>query len=441
MKNILLIGSGAREHAIARAIVRSAELSNLYCFGATVNPGIKQLCEDYQTGNICDIAEIAGFIAKENIDFAIVGPEAPLEKGIADALWAMGIPVIGPKQCLAQIETSKGFTRDLLKKYNIPGGPAYQSFTTLEGVADFLATWPSRYVIKADGLMGGKGVKVFGDHLQTDAEALAFCRSLVGQGLSFVLEEKLVGEEFSLISFSDGEHVVHTPVIQDHKRAFVGDVGPNTGGMGSYSDANHRLPFITQNDVAVAARLNESTIKALRAEYGEKYIGFLYGGFMATAKGVQLIEYNARLGDPEAMNILSILTSDFLEACLAMIQGELTPSHLQFAVKATVCKYAVPMGYPEDAVRGQLIDISNVHNKEQVYLAAVDETDDGLIETGSRTVAVVGIADTIADAEKIAEAEINRIQGPLFHREDIGTQALLSKRIVHMESLRTRVLS
>ncbi len=435
MKKILLMGSGAREHAIARAIKRSNHLTDLYCFGSTINPGIKGLCEDYYTGNLCDFEAIKTCLGPERIDFVIIGPEAPLAAGIADRFWENNIPVIGPKAVLAQIEASKGFTRNLWVEHGIKGSPAYSVFHSMDGVKDFLHAWKNQYVIKADGLMGGKGVKVFGEHLHHDSEAIVFCESLLSRGLSFVMEEKLEGEEFSLISFSDGTHLVHCPLVQDHKRAFVGDVGPNTGGMGSYSDADHGLPFISASEIAIAQSMNEKTIVALHEKYGERYIGFLYGGFMATQSGVKLIEYNARLGDPEAMNILSILEADFVELCMNMIEGTLAAYPIAFSKQATVCKYAVPLGYPDHPVTGERIDISMVKNHDHCYLAAVDETPEGLIETGSRTVAVVGIADSLCEAEKMAEAEINRVKGPLFHREDIGTTALIKKRIAHMKAV------
>jgi len=238
------------------------------------------------------------------------------------------------------------------------------------------------------------------------------------------------------MSFSDGHHLAHMPAVQDHKRAFVGDKGPNTGGMGSYSDANHLLPFLTAADIQQARNINTQTMRALRNECGEPYRGILYGGFMATKSGIKLIEYNARFGDPESMNVLAVLESDFVELCQAIINGNLAPARARFAHKATVCKYAVPEGYPDDPVKDKKIDISEISNKDQLYLGAVDEREDGLYETGSRAVAFVGIADTIAEAEQIAEAEIQKIKGPLFHREDIGTTALIKKRVKMMEKLK-----
>ncbi|TAN34259.1 amidophosphoribosyltransferase [Patescibacteria group bacterium] len=443
--DILIIGSGAREHAIARAVVRSPQKPRLFCFASSNNPGIRELSVGYAVGKITDPTAVINFAKENAIDIAIVGPEAPLASGVADALWAAGVACVGPKQKLARLETSKGFTRDLQAEFKIPGSPKYKKFSSLEGAKEFLSELGDLYVVKADGLMGGKGVKVAGDHLHTYEEALAYCQELLDSchsresgnpGAAFVIEEKLIGQEFSLMSFCDGEHLAHTPAVQDHKRAFDGDQGPNTGGMGSYSDADHKLPFLTDEDIWQAREINKKTAVALKAKFGEGYVGVLYGGFMATADGVKLIEYNARLADPEAMNILAVLESDFAALCQAIVGGNLRQEHALFANKATVCKYAVPEGYPDSPVKNQKIDTSGVADKNQLYLASVDARDDGLYELGSRAIAVVGVADTIAEAEKIAEAEVNNIKGPLFHRQDIGTPELINKRIQHMSFLR-----
>lgn len=434
--NILLIGSGAREHALARAVNRSPQSTMLYCIATSKNPGIQSLCAGYSVNDINDPMAVIEYSKSCQIDIAIIGPEAPLAAGVADALWEIGVACVGPKQKLAQIETSKAFTRDLLTKYNIPGGPLYRVFDSMDGVQDYLKELGDLYVVKYDGLMGGKGVKVAGDHLHSHRDAMNYCQELVDAGKSFVIEEKLIGEEFSLMSFSDGVHLAHMPPVQDHKRAFEGDTGPNTGGMGSYTDANHLLPFLVKSDIQAARAINIATIKALKQEFGEGYRGILYGGFIVTTVGVKLIEYNARFGDPEGMNVLAILESDFVAICQAIIEGDLTQNFAQFKKLATVCKYAVPDGYPNAPVKGQPIDISAIQNPEQLYLAAVDQRADGLYETGSRTAAVVGIADNLTEAEAIAQAEVERIAGPVFHRKDIGTAELVQKRVEHMSSLR-----
>lgn len=435
--NILIVGSGAREHAIAVALHRSPQQPHIYCCGTSINPGIKQMAFNYWVGDINDVDAVVQRAKEWQIGMAIIGPEAPLEKGLADALWRNAIPTIGPKKKLAQIETSKGFARDLMQKHHIAGLPRYKSFFDMMGVNEFLnELGEGNYVIKANGLMGGKGVKVAGDHLQSITEALAYCREILATGQTLVVEEKLIGQEFSLMCFCDGEHVMSMPIVQDHKRAFVDDKGPNTGGMGSYSDANHSLPFLTEDEVQAASEINQAMIKALTTELNEKYIGILYGSFIVTRQGVYVIEFNARFGDPEALNVLTILRSDFVAICQAMITGNLTQDLVFFAPLATVCKYAVPEGYPEAPVQDVAIEICAVKNKSHLYLSSVNAVDGKILATGSRTAAYVGVADTISAAEEISEKEVRGISGPLFHREDIGTDRLIQRRVDEMRRLR-----
>ena len=434
--NVLLIGSGAREHAIARAIDNSPKNSSLHCFASNINPGIADVCSGLILGNINDPKAVVGYAKETSSTLAIIGPENPLASGVADALWDVGIKVVGPKKDLAQVETSKAFTRDLLKEYNIPGGPHYQTFDSMAGVDDFLIELGENYVVKYDGLAGGKGVKVAGDHLQSHNDALAYCMELVDKGGEFVVEEKFIGQEFSLMSFCDGETLKHMPAVQDHKRAYEGDRGPNTGGMGTYSDADHSLPFLKDSDIQEAHTINISTAMALKDKFGEGYKGVLYGGFIATDSGVKLIEYNARFGDPEAMNVLPLLKSDFVDICVHIADGTLKNTDVQFQNKATVCKYAVPEGYPDNPVKGEPINVSSVENSGGLFYASVDIKNGSLVEAGSRTVAVVGIADSIVEAEAIAEKEVSSVSGPLFHRSDIGTETVIQDRIDHMNSLR-----
>lgn len=434
--NVLIIGSGAREHAIARAIDSSQKNSSLHCFASNINPGISDVCSGLILGNINDPKAVVGYAKETSSTLAIIGPENPLASGVADALWDAGIKVVGPKKDLAQVETSKAFTRDLLKEYNIPGGPHYQTFDSMAGVDDFLTELGENYVVKYDGLAGGKGVKVAGDHLQSHNDALAYCMELVDKGGEFVIEEKFIGQEFSLMSFCDGETLKHMPAVQDHKRAYEGDTGPNTGGMGTYSDADHSLPFLKDSDIQEAYTINIATAMALKDKFGEGYKGVLYGGFIATDSGVKLIEYNARFGDPEAMNVLPLLKSDFVDICMHIADGTLKNTDVQFQNKATVCKYAVPEGYPDNPVKGEPINVSSVKNSDGLFYASVDIKNGLLVEAGSRTVAVVGIADSIVEAEAIAEKEVSSVSGPLFHRSDIGTATVIQDRIDHMNSLR-----
>jgi phosphoribosylamine--glycine ligase len=438
-ETILILGSGAREHAIATALTRSSQKPTLLCFGSTRNPGIKKLCRAYQAGKITDTAAIVDFGKRQGTTLAIIGPEAPLEAGVADALWDAGIPTVGPKKTLARVESSKAFTRDLLAKYNIPGNPFFRRFVSLAGVEDVLSRYPDRHVIKDDGLAGGKGVKVFGDHLSSLADSLAFCRELTDRKHPFVIEEKLEGEEFSLLSFCDGKTLRHMPAVQDHKRAYEGDTGPNTGGMGTYTDADHKLPFLTDADIEAARAINEKVALALAAECGQPYQGILYGGFMATADGVRLIEYNARFGDPEALNLLTLLESDFVAICRAIADQTLETVPVSFARRASVCKYIVPEGYPDNPRAGDQIKLPvNVPPNVSLYLAAVDGTEENLIATGSRTLGILALGDTVEAAEKLCRTVALQVPGRFFHRADIGTPDLVSRRVAHMNMLRRR---
>ena len=436
-ERILIIGSGAREHAVAVALARSPQHPQLLCFGTARNPGIETVCTAYQTGSVTDVAAIMTFAAETKPTLAIIGPEAPLAAGVADALWAAGIPVVGPTKNLARIESSKAFTRELLAKHNIPGNPFFRRFTSMTGVAQVLLQYPDNHVIKDDGLAGGKGVKVFGDHLHSIAHSTSFCRELVEHNHPFVVEEKLEGEEFSLLSFCDGQTLRHMPAVQDHKRAYNNDQGPNTGGMGSYSDTDHKLPFLTEADIAAAQSINERVVSALKDECGAPYQGILYGGFMATATGVKLIEYNARFGDPECLNILTLLQTDFVEICRAIADRTLAALTVTFAPSASVCKYVVPDGYPDGPRTGDPVELPTTLPKGvTLYLGSVDSRDGTLIATGSRTIGIVALADTITTAESLCEQVATQIPGPFFHRTDIGTPTLLNRRIDHMRQLR-----
>jgi len=435
MTNILLIGSGAREHAIAEAIVRSPQKPKLFSYMKANNPGIAKLSEQVQIGKYNNLEEIENFAKSNAIELAVVGPEDPLSNGVVDSLEQIGIPTVGPKKELAKLETSKSFTRLLTKKYNIPGMPQFKVFESLEGVREFIQELNPNIVIKPDGLTGGKGVMVQGDHFQTEEEAYRYCEDVLKQHKALVIEEKLVGEEFSLQSFTDGKSLFDCPPVQDHKRAYVDDKGPNTGGMGSYSTGK-LLPFMTQQDLEEAHTITDEMREAIFKECGELYKGVMYGGFICTKDGVKLIEYNARLGDPEAMNVLPIMNNDFIEVLKAITDGTLHKVRPDFKEESTVCKYAVPEGYPTDPVKDQKLFLGEVPSNVKVYYASVDRKDEDLYMSSSRAVAFVGIAPDIEQAQVIAEDGVCSAQGPIFHREDIGTKELIQKRIDHMKELK-----
>jgi len=420
----LLLGQGAREHCIAEALN-----SELYSFMKTRNPGIMKFSKEYVISDL-DLEKLGKFAKRINPDFAFIGPEGPLEKGVVDHLKSLEIKCFGPTKNLARIETSKAFMRELMEKYKIDGSPESKVFSSMEGIEGYIRDI-NDFVVKPDGLTGGKGVKVSGEHLKSIEEALEYSKELLRSHDFVVIEERLDGEEFSLQCISDGKHLAATIPVQDHKRAYEDDQGPNTGGMGSYSMNDHLLPFLKKKDVEKGEKITQNIMKALYKETGEYYKGVLYGGFILTKKGVKLLEYNARFGDPEVMNILPILKNNFAEICSDTVNQNL--KKIEFEKKATVCKYVVPKGYPINPLPGKL-DIPETETK--VYYASVDLREDGLYMTRSRAAAFVGIANTIEDAEKIAQNAVEKVKGNVFYRKDIGTEKLLRKRVEHMKNMR-----
>jgi len=438
--HVLLIGNGAREHAMAEAIMRSKRNPLLFSYMKANNPGIAALSGRTRIGNYSDFKTIVEFAQESKIDFAVIGPEDPLNNGVVDALAAAGFPSVGPTKSLARLETSKSFTRNLVSKYSIPGNPRFKVFTSMDGVDEFLNSLDG-IVLKPDGLTGGKGVLVQGDHFTTKEEALKICSQILQDSSSVIAEEKFDGEEFSLQCLCDGKTVVGTPLVQDHKRRFDGDRGPNTGGMGSYSLPDHSMPFLKPSDIEEGLEITRQVAAALLKETGHPYKGVMYGGFIATKNGAKLLEYNARFGDPEAMNILPLLKTDFVEVCQHIIDGTLDRIKIEFEPKATVCKYVVPKGYglpadhPDAASSKAKIEVGDV-GKARLYYSSVDKKEDGLYLSSSRAIGIVGIADTLEAARKIAEEGVKAVKGPVAYRKDIGTDALIQKRIEHMKKIR-----
>ena len=437
----LIVGKSARVDVIATQLKASEREIELNAFSEVNNPGLLKRCKRVQLGITDDLPSVRRFASAVQPDFAIIGPEEPLAAGIVDMLRDdLNIQCIGPTKSLARIESSKSFTRELLRKHNIIGNPEFTVVREAYELEKALQKYDG-FVIKPDGLTGGKGVKVQGEHFETHAEAYEYCREIIAEQ-PVVIEEKLVGEEFSLQSFCDGRSIVHMVPVQDHKRAFEGDRGPNTGGMGSYSCADHSLPFLDHEIHEEAKRINEATVQALQEEVGEPYKGILYGGFMVTRDGLRLIEYNARFGDPEVMNTMAVLSTDFLEICEAIVHGNLDTLTVTSKKKATVCKYVVPDWYPGAAKKAS-VDISKVPEESEnrrMYFGAVNYDGEEYILTGSRAIAFVGIGDDLEMAQRIAEEAANSVTGPVRHRSDIGTAELIEKRIEHMKKLKSQAI-
>jgi phosphoribosylamine--glycine ligase len=433
------VGKDARTDAMAAACRAGASAVELFALSGLAVPGLLGKCEEVRIGSLTDIAWLAEATREIAPDLVIVGPEEALEAGYVDCVEEMGIPAFGPPRRLAAIESSKSWARALLDSHGIPGNPAYRTFETSAGLRAYMEELGS-FVVKPDGLTAGKGVRVFGEHLHTIEEAFGYATDVLAAHPKVQIEERLEGEEFSLQTITDGESVIHCPLVQDHKRAFEGDEGPNTGGMGSYSCADFSLPFLGDADVLQAHTISEKVIEALGRETGQPYRGVLYGGFMATADGLRLIEYNARFGDPEAMNVLPILDADFVEICAAAATGNLGEVSWSFRPKATVCKYVVPEGYPERSPRVELGTRPEPRKGDRLawYWAACEQDGDDVYMTSSRTGAFVGIGDSLSEAEAEAEAAARALEEscPVRHRRDIGSEGLVRRRVEHMQALR-----
>ncbi|MDY3201892.1 phosphoribosylamine--glycine ligase [Methanocorpusculum sp. GPch4] len=428
---ILVAGGGGREHAICLALTKNANVE-LYSVMGKKNPGIAKIARETLIHAETDVPAVRAFAKEHNIQYAFIGPEAPLEAGLADALTKEGIGCVGPVKAAARIETDKGFCRELMNKHGIDGCPAYKLCKTPEEAAAFIRQYPGDLAVKPTGLTGGKGVKVMGEQVDREG-AVEYAMTLKDQVI--ILEERLLGEEFTLMAFTDGKTLVPMPLVQDHKRAFEGDVGPNTGGMGSYSLEDHTFPFVTETDYARALSIMQATVNALAKE-GSPYKGILYGQFMNTKTGPKVIEFNARFGDPEAMNVLTILNSDLFTIAEHIISGTLSAEDVSFEKKATVCKYLVPTGYPDKPHAGDVITPGPAENTI-LYYANVELENSVLKTLTSRTMAYVGVGAGLAEAEKYAEAACRNVTGNVRYRSDIGTETLFAKRIAHMKELRS----
>ena len=426
---ILVVGGGGREHAIACALARNSE-TEIFSVMAKRNYGISSLAKGVHLCGETDVHGIVSYAQKTGVEYAFIGPEAPLEAGIVDQLSSVGIESVGPTRAAARIETDKAFCRDMMELHRIDGCPKYRVFHNPQDAISFIHDHDGDLAIKPIGLTGGKGVRIMGEQVDR-AGAIAYVKSLSS---GIVLEERLIGVEFTLQVFVDGTHMVPMPLVQDHKRAFEGDIGPNTGGMGSYSMPDHMLPFVSDKDYKKALAIMQATVAALKRT-GHPYKGILYGQFMNTANGPKVIEFNARFGDPEAMNVLPLLSSDLSDIVRAITRGSLAASQVTFEQKATVCKYIVPSGYPDSPNPGDPLTV-DTSSGALMYYANVEERNGNLSTLISRTLAFVGIGPTLEEAERIAEQAASGVRGRVRYRRDIGTRSLLERRIAHMKELR-----
>ncbi len=428
---VILIGNGAREHIIAERLAQDCEL---YAVMSKKNPAIAQLSKEYWICDIEDPDAVKEKIEGKGFDLGFSSPDATLAAGVSDALEGCGILVASPSKAASRIEWDKSYMRSLHEKYKVGGAPKHKIVKSTDEALKTIKDYEF-VAIKPLGLTGGKGVKISGDHFTNIDEKVGYAQSLIEKDGSVLIEEKLVGEEFTLQAFCDGSRIALMPPVQDHKRAFIGDSGPNTGGMGSYSTGSI-LPFLRESDLEAAKKIIQDTAHALKKE-GNPFKGILYGQFIATKDSIKLIEFNARFGDPEAMNVLSLLEGSLTDVFLSMAEGQLQPP--KFSDECTVVKYLVPAGYPGNPVKDEPVQIDGEGIEKagaKVYYASVYEDEGKILTTSSRSFGILGKAGTLEDAERMAEQGCRFITGPLRHREDIGTSKLIERKIEHMRSLR-----
>lgn len=418
--DILLLGSGGREHALAKKLSESPRCGKLYI--APGNGGTLSVGENVAIDE-ADPEVVADFVKGAGIGLVVIGPEAPLVAGVADAVRALGVPCFGPGAAGAQLEGSKRFSKELMDRAGIPTA-AYGSFDNEEDALAYVREQGAPLVVKADGLAAGKGVIVATELAEAEnAVHECFSGAFGAAGATVVIEEMLVGPECSLLAFTDGITVCPMSTSQDHKRALEGDRGPNTGGMGAYSP----VPIVTPEEHAEMERIMRVTVDQLRSE-GIDYRGCLYGGFMLTAQGPKVLEYNARFGDPETQVVLPRLENDLVEVMLAVAEQRLADVELSWCDEWAVTVVLTSAGYPGSYEKGKVItgtDEADAMDGVTVYHAGTTQEGDELLTSGGRVIAVTALGETFEAARDLSYAACDKIEfkGKTL-RHDIGLRAL-----------------
>lgn len=419
---VLVIGGGGREHALVWKIAQSPLVEKIYC--APGNPGIATLAETVPLG-LDELDKLLEFALREAVDLTVVGPEQPLSLGIVDLFEMHGLKAFGPRKNAAFIEASKAFSKNLMKKYNVPTA-AYGVFSEFEPAVEFINKTGAPIVVKADGLAAGKGVII----ARTCDEAIEAVSDMLSgnafgsAGSCVVIEEFLTGEEASFLVITDGKHVLPLASAQDHKAIFDNDQGPNTGGMGAYSPA----PVVTPDIHEIAMReVIQRTIDGMAAE-GRPYSGVLYAGLMIKDNQVKTLEFNARFGDPECQPLLMRMKSDIVPVLLAVANGDLSGVSIEWHDKAAVCVVMAAAGYPGDYGKGELIsglDEAAELNDVYVFHAGTAQKDEQCVTNGGRVLGVTALGDTVQNSIDKAYQAVARINWPgVQYRTDIGGKAL-----------------
>lgn len=460
MMKILLVGGGGREHAIATTMARSVYEPRIYCLSELLNPGISRIVKEsggeYHVGDPNDAETVLKAALKAGVDLVFIGPEEPNFRGVPDRLEAEGISCIGANREVAEIELSKASMRDLQWKYMIPGRLWYKKFRTFEEAAPYVEEYAESVALKPARQVGGKGVKVIEDfqvYLKDDKKRVKkqhvesiyseYMKGYEDMDFKILIEERVWGPEYTLQCFTDGRTILPMPAVQDNKHAFDGDLGPETGGMGSIGcgmnlkwGVEDEKAILTEEEIQRSAEIVRMMVDAIQKETGKKYHGVVAGQMMLTSVwGPTIIEMYSRLGDPEALNVLAVLKTDIVEICEAIISEKLNTVKVEFEEKATVVKGVSPDGYPlsRELAKGHPALISN--GEEGVFWASAHLNDSGLIESGgSRLVECLGVAENIPEASRIAEKLASKVRladgWGLFHRSDIGSEKSLERRIM-----------
>jgi len=417
MKKVLVIGGGGREHAIVDALSRSSKVGKIFCAPGNAGIAAQATCVPIKD---TDVDGLLAFAMSEAVDLAVVGPEAALAVGVVDSFRKAGIRIFGHTQAATRIESSKEFAKEIMYKYNVPTA-SYQSFDSYEKALEYVSSRPFPAVLKYDGLAAGKGVVIAADLSKADA---ALRDMLVGESFGkgrVVVEDFLDGPEFSFMAFVDSDRVYPMPLAQDHKRAFDGDIGPNTGGMGAYTG----LPFITPQDRSFALSEILQKVAAGMVSEGKPLSGVLYGGLIKTKDGIKVIEFNARFGDPETEVVLPLLESDIYDIFEAVSCGEPCEAP-RWADDVTMGVVMASRGYPGKYGKGSEIRLGKVAASSTIYHMGTDFSEDGrLVTSGGRVLMCVGRASSIRKARDIAYNTVKEVScDNLFYRNDIAHQAL-----------------
>ncbi|OVE78978.1 phosphoribosylamine--glycine ligase [bacterium I07] len=418
--NILVVGSGGREHTLVWKILKSPRVDKVYC--APGNGGISKIAESVDI-DVTDLNKLTHFAQKQSIDLTVVGPELPLTLGIVDAFKEKGLEVFGPSKLAAELEGSKAFSKDLMKKYHIPTAE-YQVFTEPDSAFRYLQSIEPPVVLKADGLAAGKGVLVCNsrNEMFDGAEKIMTERAFGEAGDRLIVEECLVGEEVSVLAITDGEDMLLLPPSQDHKPIFEGDKGPNTGGMGAYSPA----PVMTDKLLeTVKEKILIPTIQGMKSE-GRLYQGVLYAGLMITSEGPKVLEYNCRFGDPEIQSILPLLESDIIDLIEAALDGKIKTAPFKLMKKSAVCVVMASGGYPNSYKKGMVIHgLDRDDDNVVIFHAGTKAKGKDIVTSGGRVLGVTSINDTIESAIKSVYQAVGSITfDGAYYRRDIGQKAL-----------------